>query len=174
MKNFIIPTAFILVVNMANAQFPKTLERAGEAIQNGNTSSGLSNDQVVAGLKEALEKGTHQAVEKASKLDGFWGDDRLRIPFPAEAEKMRSTLIGLGMEKQVEEFELTMNRAAELAAKEAVEVFLSAIKGMSVSDGFAILNGGETAATELLRERTSAELTSRFRPIVEKATREVT
>ncbi len=171
MKKILLPFAVLAIVNTANAQFPKVLERAGGAIQ--GKGSGLTNEEVVAGLKEALGKGAVQAVGHASKLDGFWGDPRLRIPFPPEADRMKTTLVKIGIEPQVNEFELTMNRAAENASKEAAAIFLSAIKGMSVSDGFAILKGGDNAATQFLRERTTTELRSRFRPIVEKATSEV-
>ena len=73
----------------------------------------------------------------------------------------------------MDKFELTMNRAAENAAKEAVPIFVNAIRGMTVADGFTILRGGEHAATNFLKERTTAELTSKFRPIVENATKQV-
>ncbi|MCU0319631.1 MAG: DUF4197 domain-containing protein [Flavobacteriales bacterium] len=133
----------------------------------------LSNEDVVAGLKEALRVGTERSVDKASAASGFWNDARIRIPFPAEAIKVRTTLIDLGMNRPVEDFERTMNSAAELASKEAVAVFVDAITGMSVQDGFTILRGGERAATDLLRERTQAALRQRFAPIVAKATEQV-
>lgn len=172
-RSFILSVLLLSSAAAANAQFPKVLEKASGAIQANRASSGLSNDEVIAGLKEALEKGAERSVDHASKLNGFWGNDRLRIPFPPEAEKMRSTLQRIGMERQVEQFELTMNRAAEDASKEAVAVFISAIKGMSVGDGFAILRGGENAATNYLKEKTTADLTTRFLPIVEQATNKV-
>lgn len=165
--------ALLAVPFLAQAQFPKVLEKARDAVQGGTSGGSLSNDEVIAGLKEALEKGAERSVAEASRTDGFWGDARLRIPFPPEAEKMKSTLERIGMQKQVEEFELTMNRAAEKASAEAAQVFIAAIKGMSVADGFAILRGGDHAATEYLAEKTTGELTSRFRPIVETATSEV-
>jgi hypothetical protein len=112
-------------------------------------------------------------VLKGSALDGFWKNDRIRIPFPAEAEKMKGTLTSIGMSKQVEEFELTMNRAAEEAAKEALPVLRDAVTGMSVGDGFTILKGGDNAATNYLRDKTTAQLTERFGPIVERATQKV-
>jgi hypothetical protein len=136
-------------------------------------SQTLSNEDVVAGLKEALRVGTERSVDKASAASGFWNDARIRIPFPAEAIKVRTTLIDLGMNRPVEDFERTMNSAAELASKEAVAVFVDAITGMSVQDGFTILRGGERAATDLLRERTQAALRQRFAPIVAKATEQV-
>lgn len=156
-----------------SAQFPKTLKDAANRVNGGERSGGLTNADVVAGLKEALTKGAQHSVDLASVTDGFWKNDRLRIPFPPEAIKVKNTLSDLGMNAQVEKFELTMNRAAEQATKEAVPVFVNAIKGMTVSDGFAILKGGDHAATNFLKEKTTAELMAKFRPIVENATKQV-
>ena len=172
--NKVFPLALLLAVsNQCHAQFPKSLKDAAKTVQGTGGKSGLSNEDVVAGLKEALSKGAQQSVDLASVTDGFWKNDRLRIPFPPEAEKMKTTLNSIGMTKQVDEFELTMNRAAEEASKEAATIFIEAVKGMSVGDGFAILQGGDNAATNYLKEKTTASLTTRFRPIVEQATKKV-
>ncbi len=164
--------AILITVTSCSAQFPKDLDRTIGTFP-GKGSGTLSNDEVIAGLKQALEKGAEMSVQKASVIDGFWGNDRLRIPFPAEAEKMKTTLVRIGMQKQVQEFELTMNRAAEDASREAAAIFITAIKGMSVGDGFAILRGGDNAPTNYLKEKTTADLIARFRPIVEQATSKV-
>lgn len=136
-------------------------------------SAALSNEEVISGLKEALRLGTERSVEKASITDGFWNDTRIRIPFPQEAIKVKSTLTDLGIRKPVEDFERTLNKAAEQAAKEAVPVFVDAITSMSIQDGFNLLRGGENAATNFLREKTSAALRARFTPVVENATQQV-
>ncbi len=139
----------------------------------GSSGGGLTNADVVAGLKEALGKGAEQSVVRGSALDGFWQNPAIRIPFPPEAAQMKTTLLNIGMGAKVEEFELTMNRAAEEAAKEALAVLRDAVTGMTVGDGFAILKGGEHAATNYLREKTSLTLTERFKPIVQRATQKV-
>lgn len=172
MRNALLLIILFALHNEVNAQFPKSLKEATSKLP-GTGSTGLSNDDVIAGLKEALGKGAEQSVLQGSSLDGFWKNDAIRIPFPPEAEKMKTTLAGIGMSKQVEEFELTMNRAAEDAAKEALPVLRDAVTGMSVSDGFAILKGGDDAATKYLREKTGATLTERFRPIVARSTEKV-
>lgn len=173
MKNVLGLAVVALLGASCSAQFPKTLKDAADAVVGSGSTAGLSNADVVAGLKEALIKGADHSVAMASVTDGFWQNPRLRIPFPPEAQKVKNTLNDLGMSAQVEKFELTMNRAAENAAKEAVPVFVNAIKGMTVADGFAILRGGDHAATNFLKERTTAELTNKFRPIVEHATQQV-
>lgn len=136
-------------------------------------SAPLSNDEVISGLKEALRLGTERSVQKAGAADGFWNDARIKIPFPPEAIKVKNTLTDLGMKKPVEDFERTLNKAAEEAAKEAVPVFVDAITSMSIQDGFNLLNGGENAATNFLREKTSAALRTRFTPVVQQATTKV-
>lgn len=133
----------------------------------------LSNDEVVSGLKEALRLGAERSVEKASVAEGFWNDARIRIPFPQEAINVKNTLMDLGIKKPVEDFERTLNKAAEQAAKEAVPVFVDAITTMSIQDGFNLLRGGENAATSFLREKTSDALRAKFAPVVANATRQV-
>jgi Protein of unknown function (DUF4197) len=143
-----------------------------DAMKNGGASP-LSNGEVISGLKEALRVGTERSVSLSSALDGFNKNTAIHIPFPQEAIKVRNTLMDLGLKKPVEDFELTLNRAAEEAAKEAVPVFVDAITSMSISDGFAILKGGENAATNYLKDKTTAALLAKFRPVVERATQKV-
>jgi hypothetical protein len=170
-QRFFLLPLMLGIATSCSAQLPMSIKDAAGKVT--AKPSGLTNDEVIAGLKEALGKGAEQSVSKSSTLDGFWKDDRIRIPFPAEAQKVKNTLTNMGMSAQVQEFELTMNRAAEEAAKEALPILRDAILGMSVSDGFVILKGGDQAATNYLREKTTASLAERFRPIVERATKKV-
>jgi hypothetical protein len=146
-----------------------------EGIMTGTPTSApaLSNAEVISGLREALKVGTNQAVNTTSMLDGFWKNPKIRIPFPAEAEKVKNTALTLGLTSQVEKFELNLNRAAERAAKEAAPVFVNAITQMTIEDGFKILKGDSTAATSYLKTATSKELTTKFSPIVQKAIDEI-
>jgi len=129
----------------------------------------LNNSEVIAGLREALSVGTKNSASSASKLDGFYKNPLVFIPFPKEAEKVKNTVEDLGMKKQVDKFVMTLNRAAEEASKEAAPIFLEAIKEMSVSDGFKILNGADNQATKYLEANTSVKLTDKFTPIIKKA-----
>ena len=139
-----------------------------------NTPSGkLTNTEVIAGLKEALTLGAKESATGASKIDGFYKNPKIFIPWPAEAQKMKDVLISTGFSKQVTAFEESMNRAAEEAAKGAFDVFAGAVKEMTIADGFAILNGGETAATNYLREKTTVPLKGKFSPIVKNAIEKV-
>ncbi len=133
----------------------------------------LTNDEVVQGLKEALSIGSQHAADSVAKPNGFYKNPALKIPFPPEAKDIKAKLIKLGMQKQVDKFELTLNQAAEEAAKEAAPIFLDAIKNMSVADGFQILRGADTAATHYLKDSTSKALHGKFKPVVIKATKKV-
>ena len=133
----------------------------------------LTNTEVISGLKEALKVGSNNSTAAASKVDGYYKNPLVFIPFPPEAEKVKNTVEKLGMKKQVDEFVMTMNRAAEEASKEADPVFLDAIKTMSISDGFSILKGPDNAATKYLHDKTTADLTVKFAPIIKRAVEKV-
>jgi hypothetical protein len=129
----------------------------------------LTNQEVISGLKDALSVGIKNSVNVTSVTDGFLKNTAIRLPFPPDALKVRQKALDLGMSAQVDKFETTLNRAAEEAVKEALPIFTNAITSMTISDGFAILNGGNGAATRYLKEKTTAQLTSAFRPRVEAA-----
>lgn len=130
----------------------------------------LSNKDVVAGLKEALNKGTSNAVASLGKQDGFFANEKVKIPLPDSLKKVDQTLRQLGMGKYADELVLTMNRAAESAVPEARSLLLAAIKEMSVQDAKTILTGGDTSATEYFRGKTTQKLTAKFLPLVQQAT----
>src|ERR1700740_930103 len=111
----------------------------------GKSSGGLTNEEVIKGLKEALTIGTNKSTELASKADGFYKNPEIFIPWPPEAKAMKEKLIKLGFQGKVTEFETSLNRAAEEASKDAAPIFVDAVKDMSVGDGFAILKGADTA-----------------------------
>ena len=138
-----------------------------------NTGKPLTNTEIIAGLKEALEIGSKNAGASTSKLDGFFKNPVIKIPFPPEAIEMEKKLRSLGMGNQVDEFILTLNRAAEEASKQAAPVFIEAIKGMTITDGLSILKGSDTAATSYLRQKTSANLHVKFKPVIRAATQKV-
>ena len=148
-----------------------TLKKATPKVNIGG--NGLTNDEVVGGLKEALEIGVRTAARSCAKADGFLGNAKVKIPWPEDAQRAKTTLVKFGMKSQVDNVVVNMNRAAEEAAKEAAPIFVNAIKGMSVSDGFKILKGDDDAATAYLEGATSTELTRSFTPIVKAAIEKV-
>ena len=140
---------------------------------NSSSKIDLTNEEVISGLKEALNVGIKNAVNLSSVTDGFLKNDTIRLPFPPDAIKVREKAINFGLSKQVTTFEETLNRAAEEATKKALPIFVDAIKNMSVSDGFSILKGGDGAATKFLKSQTSNQLVLAFAPVVKEATTKV-
>ena len=138
-----------------------------------NASNPLSNDEVIAGLKEALSIGIKNSVNLTSATDGFLKNTEIMLPFPPDAIKVKEKAMALGLSGQVEKFETTLNRAAEEATTEAIPIFIDAIKNMTVQDGFAILKGGNGSASQFLKNQTSAKLVSAFAPKVKEATSKV-
>jgi Protein of unknown function (DUF4197) len=134
---------------------------------------GLDEQTVTAGLKEALKVGTTRTVSATSAEGGYLGNALIRIALPEQLNSAASTLRDAGLGQYMDELEVGMNRAAELAAVEAADVFWNAITQMSVADAFSILNGNGTAATDYFRGKTSATLEQRFQPIVTGAMSEV-
>ncbi|MDF1535719.1 MAG: DUF4197 domain-containing protein [bacterium] len=130
------------------------------------SSKTSEEDTFVAGLREALDIGTRKAVEKVSVTDGYFHNLDIRIPVPEKLEKAEELLRKVGMDDRVDEFILSMNRAAETAAPQAVDIFVGAIRDMSVVDAYGIVKGEETAATDYFKSNTSSELYGLFRPVV--------
>ena len=129
-------------------------------------SSTLSTDEMVSGLKEALEVGTGKAVAVLEKPGGYSLNPQVKIPLPESVEKIKGVLQAVGYGPQLEAFDKSMNTAAEAAAPKAKAIFLDSIKKMSISDAGKIIKGSDTAATDYLREKSSTNLTEVFRPII--------
>ncbi|MBE0603484.1 MAG: DUF4197 domain-containing protein [Deltaproteobacteria bacterium] len=136
-------------------------------------TAGPGNDQIVAGLKEALSIGTGNAVGATSKPDGYFGNKAIKILMPKKIDKVSDVLGKMGYQKEVDEFVLSMNRAAEKAAPQAKAIFIDAIRGMSIEDARKILDGGDTAATDYFKVKTTGKLSEAFRPIVSSSMNEV-
>jgi len=133
----------------------------------------LSNQDAVAGLKGALEKGARVAVDALGKTDGFFGNQAVKILLPESIRKYEGLMRRIGMGKYADELILTMNRAAEAAVPEARQLFVESVKKMSVQDAKGILTGGQTAGTDYFKRSTAEPLRGRFLPIVKKATARV-
>ena len=130
----------------------------------------LSNADVSAGLKEALNKGSAAAVAQLGQQGGFLNSSRFKIPLPPAVAKLESGLRLFGMGDQADALVVSMNRAAEAAVPEAKALLVDAVKKMSVEDAKGILTGGNDAVTQYFRRTTQAPLMEKFLPIVRQAT----
>jgi hypothetical protein len=156
--------------NQVHAGVQDFFKKAMEAV--GGDKS-LTNDEIVKGLKEALQVGTGNAVSTVSKTDGYLKNPQIKIPLPENVQKVEKLLRATGFGGQVDEFELSMNRAAERAAPEAKNIFWDAIKQMTFTDARKILDGQDNAATLYFKDKTSGRLQEIFKPITHQAMSEV-
>ncbi|MGB5746510.1 MAG: DUF4197 domain-containing protein [Desulfobacterales bacterium] len=156
--------------HQADAGFQDWLK---ETAKNLGGEKGLSEDEIINGLKQALEVGTSNAVTTVSKTDGYFKNPKIKIPLPENVMKAEKLLRAAGFGNQVDEFELSMNRAAERAAPEAKSIFLDAVKQMSFTDARQILDGPDDAATQYFQGKTSGRLQAIFKPITRQAMSEV-
>jgi len=134
---------------------------------------GLTEKDAVAGIKESLVKGTGESVALVSKINGFFLNPEIKIPFPENARTIESNLRAIGLGSKVDEVILTINRAAEDAAKSAQPIFVAAITGMNISDALQIVGGKNDAATQYLAKTTTPELKAKFSPIIKSSLEKV-
>lgn len=134
--------------------------------ESGVSQSGPDQKTTVAGLKEALAIGTENAVKAVSKTDGYFSNQMVKILLPDKIQKVADVVAKLGYQEQIDDFILSMNRAAEAAAPKATALFVEAIKAMSFDDARKILQGEDTAATQYFRDKTSKKLYDEFKPVV--------
>jgi len=129
-------------------------------------NTGITNDQIGNGLKQALHNGITNQVSKLAVKDGFFKNELTRILLPEELQKVDNTLRKIGLSKLADEGLKVLNRAAEDAVGEAIPVFVDAIKGMTFIDAKNILLGEKNAATMYLQNKTSEALYQKFNPII--------
>jgi len=144
-------------------------DKSKPASPGGQTDTAPDKDTVAAGLKEALTIGSQNAVTAGSQADGYFKNPVIKIPLPEKIQKVEKPLRKVGLSKQVDEFILTMNRAAEKAAPQAKDIFVGAVKEMTIPDAINILRGGDTAATDYMRSKTYDKLYGAFKPTVTHA-----
>jgi Protein of unknown function (DUF4197) len=154
---------------MAQSPLDEIKRKIEEARHGKKSSNGLTNDKVIAGLKDALRVGTGRAVAETGRPDGFLKNETIKILLPEKLRTAGKTLRMVGMGSQVDALEVGMNRAAEQATPQAKQIFLNAVTRMTFSDAHQILTGGDTAATDYFKNQSSAELTKAFAPIVHRA-----
>ncbi|MGH7313102.1 MAG: DUF4197 domain-containing protein [Candidatus Rokuibacteriota bacterium] len=133
----------------------------------------LSDAKIGMGLKEALQVATDTSVTLTGKVDGYFGNHAIKILMPEKLKGLETGLRAVGYGPQVDEFVLSMNRAAERAAPAARQIFLDAIGEMTFDDARKILNGGDTAATDFFKTRTTDRLMAAFKPVIDRSMNEV-
>jgi len=132
----------------------------------GSAAGSLDDSTIARGLKEALATGTTRAVKAVSQRDGYFKNEMIKILLPEKIRTAADLLGKVGFQQEVDDFVLSMNRAAEKAAPKATEHFVSALKAMTFDDARQILQGDDTSATEYFRQKTADRIYSDFKPVV--------
>lgn len=158
---------FVLIVGLLITTFSfSSCEEATKILED----LGLTNEEVVTGLKAALKVGTDTSVTTLSAVNGYLKDEAVKILLPAEAQPVYNVLSSIpGGNILLDNAITAINRAAEDAAPEATDIFVNAITGITIADGFSILNGGDTAATVYLQDKTFTPLTNLFAPKIKNS-----
>lgn len=148
-------------------------KKANSVLNKSGSSSSLSTDQIVQGLKEALSLGAQKSASKLSGVDGFLKDAAVKILMPEEVQQYEARLRAIGLGKYLDQAITSMNRAAEDASKTAAPIFVNAVKKMTIQDALGILKGNDTSATTYLKNTTSSALTDSFSPVIDSALKKV-
>lgn len=158
-------TSSLLIFSINSTNYNEQINTTSHSLQ----KPILSNEEIINGLKGALNIGIENAVKTCTVKNGFWNNSLIKLPFPQDAIIVKQTAEKFMLHSQVEKFETTLNKAAEEASKEALPIFVNAIKNMSIKDGLSILNGGDGSATRFLQNNTSQQLITAFKPKAQKA-----
>lgn len=172
-KIFLGIAVLVSIAGTAGAQLFKQFEDKAQGAldgvsgKKGGKGGKLTEADISAGLREALQVGAKNATGKVSAMDGFFGNALIKVLMPPEAKKVENTLREVGLGSQVDDAILSMNRAAEDASGKALQIFVNAITSMSIQDAVSILKGSNDAATQYLKAKTTASLTKAFRPVIQ-------
>ncbi|WP_199118136.1 DUF4197 domain-containing protein [Pedobacter sp. ASV28] len=158
--------AATLCLSSCDAQSQSKIGNILNQVATGANAGTPSSLEIGNALKQALEIGTSAGADRLSAKDGFFGNMAIKIVFPTEAQKVESTLRGLGLNALADNVILSLNRAAEDAAKEAKPIFIAAIKQMTIADATNILLGNKDAATQYFKRVTTAQLMEKFSPVI--------
>jgi hypothetical protein len=157
----------------ATSDFEQGLGQVLGAMGQPGSQAALGEGEIIGGLREALAVGTTRAINQLGRRDGFWANSGVRIPMPPEMAKLEKGLRQFGQGARVDEFHLTLNRAAEQAVPQVAEIFGNAVRQMSIQDARAILNGSPDAATQFFRRTSSDAIYAKVYPLVQVATQRV-
>lgn len=168
MKNiaFVIISLFVL-----NCSSQAQILQKAKGLLGGNAS--FSKEEAANALKQALEQGTVKGVSVISQVDGYFKNPEIKIPFPPEAQNVEQKLRQIGLGNQVDEAVLSLNRAAEDAASGAKDIFVAAIKALTIQDAINIVKGEKDAATQFLARETTDDLAAKFSPIIDASLKKV-
>ncbi len=171
MRKFIILFVFVIVMSFAGYIHAEGWLQRGMEIFRGNSETKQTNriqeSDIAAGLKEALKVGSENVVAHLGRENGFYLDPRAHIALPEGLQQVQNIMIRAGMGQMLNDLEMRLNRAAEMAVPKARDMFVQAISRMTLEDVYAIYNGPDDSATRYFQDRMSAPLADEFQPAVQ-------
>ncbi len=159
---------FLILILSLSLTSCAELQKVAEAVLNA-TTTGITDGEAKSGLTEALKVGLVTATNLLSEEDGYYGNNLVKIPWPEEAEFVMDIMTSIGMGDKVDKVTKSLNRAAENAAGEALDVFVQSLTQMTFQDALGIVKGGNGAATDYFKRTTTVILAEKFRPIIENS-----
>ena len=163
MKTTLLIAPLLILTTLSSFNKPSRITPVTITVQPGIPST----FDIDGGLRQALVLGTSKSSDQLSAVNGFFGNAAVKILFPPQAQRAEKTLRSLGLNKLCDDVILSLNRAAEDAAKQAKPIFVSAIKRMTIQDVTNILLGSQDAATQYFKRTTTADLTAKFKPVIQ-------
>ena len=162
--NLLLKFKFIIVLtlfltNMSCAELQQVVNQLPQG-------TGIGNEEIASGLRQALDFGIEKQVTKLTQTDGFYKNDLVKILLPEELQKVDKALRDIGLSSLADEGLKVLNRAAEDAVKEATPIFVDAVKGITFADAKNILLGNDAAATQYLTTKTQTALYDKFHPVI--------
>lgn len=174
----VVTTGLMLFTSQASADWGRMLDdlsQAGKKMlgQEGEADENVESDTIINALREALDLGSQRAIARVSQQNGFLGNPEIRIPLPPRLQQAGQLMHRFGLGQMADDFEQSMNRAAEQAAPQATSIMTDAIKSMSIKDGRQVLNGENDAATRYFENNTRSQLKALFKPSIESSLQDV-
>lgn len=169
MKKLILSLYLMLCLSSCNSQNIGNILKQANDVLAGNANGVLTTEEIGRGLKEALTVGIKNSSTKASALDGYLGNQTIKLLFPPEAQNVEQKLRQIGLGAECDKFITALNRGAEKAATKAVPIFVDAITQMTIQDALSILKGEKDAATNYLKRTSTTALTAAFAPVIEES-----
>jgi len=167
MKKIIFAFA-ILAPALCHSQNLKDLKnKASQSVSKPSNENPFTEEEAARALKEALKQGAEKGASLVSKADGYFGNPKIKIPLPPDARQKEQKIRSMGLDKEVDDAILSINRAAEDAGAKAKDIFVKAIQNMTVSDAITIVKGNENAGTEYLKKQTTTALQAEFKPVIQ-------
>lgn len=167
MKKIIVVLAIVTPFLCYSQNLKDFKNKAEQKVAQPDSKTNFTEEEAAKALREALKQGAEKGAALVSKTDGYFGNPKIKIPLPPDARQKEQKIRSMGLNKEVDDALLSINRAAEDAGAKAKDIFVKAIQNMTVRDAITIVKGNENAGTEYLKKQTTTALQADFKPVIQ-------